>query len=100
MFNFALSSSLGGGVLGYQHGENPLTYIPAAHWGLGQRFYLNSYVAIEGGVDLLFYHGPSPITEGLKYEPDEPKPSRPEFSRFKKDLFFRLLAHGSLTFLF
>ena len=73
--------------------------LPAARFSLGQRLYFNSYVALEGVIDFLFYRGPQPIHSDLKYDQNAPVASRPPYGDFEKDLFFRLMARLGLTIL-
>ena len=100
VFNFALYSFVGLGGIAFQFGEDhPLMLNPAAHFGFGQRLYFGRYISLEGGLDFLIYQGPNPILSALKYKPGDPKPERPAYTAFKKDLFFRLQARMGIVFI-
>ena len=98
--NFAIYSFLGFGVMGLDHGnQEPLIITPAGHFGIGQRFYLNSYLALSAGMDFLIYRGPNPVSNKVKWRADENRPPRPAYNEFEKDVFFRFLARAGLTVL-
>ena len=98
-FNFALYSFLGAGVLGFKHHNDPIVMVPSLHLGVGQRFYINRYLAFDGGIDFLLYRGPNPILEALKYGPASIKPSAPAYEAFKTNNFFRFLARVGVAIL-
>ena len=99
VFNFALYSFLGLGVVGLKHGTQPIIMVPATHFGVGQRFYFSRYFALDWGIDFLVYQGANPILVSLKWTPDQDAPVRPAYSKFKKDIFLRFLARIGLTVL-
>ena len=97
VFNFSLLTVLGGGLITYKQGSEPLNNLPVGRFSLGQRLYFNSYVALEGMIDFLVYRGTQTIHPDLKYEQNEPAAARPPYGDFEKDLFFRLMARLGLT---
>lgn len=99
VFNFALYSFFGLGVMNLKHGDSPLVTIPASHFGIGQRFYFNRYFALDGGIDFLLYYGANPVLGSLKWTPEQNAPVRPAYSAFKKDIFLRFLARVGITIL-
>ena len=99
VFNFALYSFLGGGVMALRHGSGPLHIIPATHFGLGQKVYFGSYFALDVGIDFLVYRGPNPVSRKLQWKPTQKPPSRPDYSSFEKDIFLRFLARAGVVIL-
>ena len=97
--NFALYSFLGFGAVGMQHGPHPIAMVPASHFGIGQRFYLNRYFAFNLGIDVLLYYGSNPISKDIQWSPDQNAPSRPSYSQFSTELFFRFLPRVGVTIL-
>ena len=117
-FNFSFYSFIGGGVLALQqYGDGrPLLMMPASHFGLGQKFYFNRWLALDAGVDFLIYKGLNPVHGCLKLDRrwqngGQPiseswagnvcdNPSALSSSSFKQDIFFRFLIRMGLTVLF
>ncbi len=99
VFNLSLYSSIGLGGIGFKYGSGPLKVSPASQIGIGQKFYFNPYVALDGGIDLMVYLGPNPISPNLKYQPGQAKPSLPKYEQFRKDIFVRFLARIGIVFL-
>ena len=100
VLSFALYTFFGAGALGLKHGDDPLHMIPAIRFGVGQRFYFNRYFALDAGLDLLMYRGPSPVLSALRWGPSQSAPPRPPYSEFtKQDIFLRFLARVGLTIL-
>ena len=99
VFNFALYSFFGLGVVNFRHGNAPLITKPASHFGVGQRFYFNRYFALDGGIDFLLYYGANPVLGSLKWTPDQNAPARPAYDKFREDVFLRFLARIGVTVL-
>ena len=100
--NFSLYSFWGLGVMNMkQHGSSaPLEMMPAAHFGLGQRFYFNSWLALDGGADFLIYKGFNMVNPNLKIARGDAFPTDlPLSSSFEKNLFFRILVRMGFTVL-
>jgi len=100
--NFSLYAFGGMGVVGFRHGaRSNISVDVAGHAGLGQRIYINRYVAVEAGVNMLVYRGYNPIREMLKWQENESRPARPPLSEFAKNkvIFVRFLTSLGMIFL-
>lgn len=99
VFNFALYSFFGLGVVGLRHGESPIVMVPATHFGIGQRFYFSRYFALDGGIDFLVYRGANPVLNSIRWRSDQNAPVRPAYDKFRKDIFLRFLARIGIAVL-
>ncbi len=98
--NFSLYSFWGLGVMNMkQHGSvAPIEMMPAAHFGLGQRFYFNRWIALDGGADFLIYKAFNPIDGQLKIQRGEAySDTLPDPSSFNSNIFFRVLIRVGIT---
>ena len=99
VFNFNLYSFAGGGVMGFRHGPSELVISPAGQVGLGQKSYLNKWLAVDMGMSLMIYRGPNPISPLIVRDHTQSSPLRPPYKQFKKTIFVRFLVQAGLVIL-
>ena len=103
-FNFSLYSVLGLGVINFKQYNTvrPLLIMPAGYIGLGQRFYFNRWLALNGGADFLMYKGFNVVNEKIKIRRGSNFASLgpPDPKEFKQNIFFRILVHIGFSVLF
>ena len=100
--NFSLYSFWGLGIMNMkqQGSVAPLEMMPAAHFGLGQRFYFNRWISLDGGADFLVYKGFNPVDGRLRVRKgDAPATGPPDPASFNSRIFFRVLARVGCTVL-
>ncbi len=100
VFNFSLYTFSGLGVMGFKHGSSTLIMNPAGQIGIGQKSYINKWMAFNVGMSLVIYRGPNPISSVIVRDDTQPAIRQgPAYSQFRKTIFVRFLVQVGWVFL-